>query len=233
MFTQAISVRNARVEHSEGIHQIIRSLYEIPKHEASPAYIMSVSQIARHIQHFARGVFVALHQDKVVGYAITLRTNHSPHETPQPWLQAIGGLGMKNHDPAGEWLYGVDFGVHSDYRRRGIGTMLYKARFQLVYDLNLRGFFAGGMLVGYAKVHSKMSVAEYGRQIINGDVYDATVTMQMNRGFKALRVIENYTHDQKPYNNAMLIAWTNTRYRPRFAPVVAATRATQAATIRQ
>ncbi|MBC8170229.1 MAG: GNAT family N-acetyltransferase, partial [Anaerolineae bacterium] len=118
------------------------------------------------------------------------------------------------HDPQGEWLYGVDFYVNEQYRRLGIGSKMYQARFNLVKRLNLRGMYAGGMLAGYHRYQQHMSAREYAEHIIHGELEDPTVTMQMRRGFKPRAVIENYATNPLAGNAAMLIEWRNPDYRP-------------------
>jgi GNAT superfamily N-acetyltransferase len=124
----------------------------------------------------------------------------------------IGGVTLNHHDPLGEWLYGVDFAVDPNYRQHGIGTRMYQTRFELVKRLNLRGFYAGGMLMGYHRYQQQMTVREYGEKVIRGELEDPTVTMQMRRGFKAHSVIEQYVHYPQAGHAAVLIEWANPHY---------------------
>lgn len=216
MFTTTqtqITTTTALPEHAYDIAEICRRTYEMTwaEYRRDPESFQP-EHIAKHIERFPQGQFVALSGGRVVGYAITLLTRRSPHAKPLPWLQAIGGLEMREHDRRGDWLYGVDFAVHPDYRRRGIGTQMYRVRFDLVKQLNLRGFYAGGMLVGYADYADQMSVREYGEAVIHGAIKDPTVSMQMNRGFQPRQVIERYTREAPPDNHAMLIVWSNPHY---------------------
>ncbi|GAB4518973.1 MAG: GNAT family N-acetyltransferase [Anaerolineae bacterium] len=210
MLKKQITVTNAVPEHCVGIHNIIRLEYEIPDEEECDV-CMPASAIENHIRRFPEGQFVALNGQQVVGYALTMRTNRSPYAPPLSWMDAIGTFAINNHQPRGEWLYGVDFAVHKAFRRMGIGTKMYRARFAMVKQLNLRGFYAGGMLVNYPKYRHQMSVHEYGQRVIRGDIVDPTVSMQINRGFKPGHVIEGYCGPTE-YDNAMLIVWDNPQY---------------------
>lgn len=208
----AIHIENARPQHGAAIHHLIRLWYDLTPDETYEL-VMPANAIASYIRRFPEGVFVALEKEQVVGYAMTMRTNHTPYERPQSWLDAIGGFSFCNYDPRGEWLYGVDFFIHPNYRRRGIGTRMYRARFNLIKRLNLRGFFAGGMLAGYPKYQRQMSPRVYAEKVARGELQDPTITMQLNRGFRAGGFIENYTSDAPPHNNAMLIVWDNPHYK--------------------
>jgi hypothetical protein len=106
----------------------------------------------------------------------------------------------------------VEMAVRPEYRRNGIGTALYKARFNLVRRLNLKGWYAGGMLMGYYRYQDRMSPREYGERVIRGEIVDPTVTMQMNRGFTPIKVIENYLDEAPAGDAAVLIVWHNPDY---------------------
>jgi predicted N-acetyltransferase YhbS len=208
MLGKRVVIGNTQPEHCEQISQIMRRAYGLAEGEES-AECMSTEHLRRQLERFGQGHFVALHGDLVVGYAITMRTNRSPYEPVLKWLEAIGDLTLRNHEPDGKWLYGVDFFVRPAFRRQGIGTRLYQARFRLVRRLNLRGFYAGGMLRGYRNYYPRMSVREYAWRVRCGEIEDPTVTMQINRGFKPLGVIEKYINAPPPESSAMLIVWNN------------------------
>jgi GNAT superfamily N-acetyltransferase len=208
MFKAKIVIANTQPEHCEQIHQMLRQAYDLVEGEEC-AECMSTEHLRRQLERFGQGHFVALYRDLVVGYAITMRTKRSPYELAQTWLEAIGDLTLCNHEPDGKWLYGVEFFVRPAFRRQGIGTRLYHARFRLVRRLNLRGFYAGGMLRGYKRYYPRMSVREYARRVRQGEIKDPTVTMQLNRGFKPLGVIEKYIDAPPAEASAMLIVWNN------------------------
>jgi hypothetical protein len=58
-----------------------------------------------------------------------------------------------------------------------------------------------------------MTVREYGEKVLTGEIKDPTVTMQMNRGFEAWSVVENYLDEPVAGNAAILIVWKNPEYR--------------------
>ncbi|MDQ7026195.1 MAG: GNAT family N-acetyltransferase [Anaerolineae bacterium] len=219
-----ISITNTRLEHGEQIHHVIRAAFEVPEDDTCRECI-GREAIASMLQRFAEGQFVAVinevndsEEEIVVGVACTMRTNYPPTKPPRAWWETIGTHHIHNHHPDGEWLYGVEMAVHPTYRKRGIGTMLYEARFDLVKRLNLRGWYAGGMLMGYHRYEDQMSVREYGEKVIAGDMKDPTVTMQMNRGFEAWSVIEDYIEEELAGDAAVLIVWKNPDYQEQAPP---------------
>lgn len=209
MAVEELLITNARPEHAGQIQQLTALAYHYPADACMPA-----ESIAQHIRHFPEGQFVALNGAQVTGFAVTMRTDRSPTAIPLRWSDAIGGPNrITNHRPDGDWLYGIDFVVHPDYRRQGIGTRLYRARFKLVRRLNLRGFYAGGMLMGFRHYCDQMTLEAYAQKVRSGEIRDPTVSMQMGRGFKAKAVIPCYGGNRLEKDSAMLIVWENSDYR--------------------
>ena len=204
----SLIIRNAIPADSQAIFDLSCTVYGHNPRLPTSDYIPATS-LMRHIERFPEGVFVAESNNQLVGYAITIRTNYKPTDEALNWWDAIGGLELTNHDPNGAWLYGVDFGVHPDFRRAGIGTRLYRARFELVERLDLDGFYAGGMLAGYVHFSQRLTIEEYGEHVRKGRIIDPTVSMQMKRGFQPGTVIKGYCGDSVVEDNAMLIVWHN------------------------
>ena len=209
-----LTITNTKVEYARDIGRIIRRAFDVGLDEECEDCIGRKAIIAQ-LERFPEGQFVALLEDdgeqKVVGTSHTMRVNDAPY--PGEWLETIGDISIVNHVPDGEWLYGVEMAVHPAYRRRGIGTALYEARFDLCKRLNLRGWYAGGMLMGYPDHADEMTVLEYGEKVIRGEIIDPTVTMQMRRGFEAWQVIENYMDEPASGDGAVLIVWKNPEYK--------------------
>ncbi|MCY3834003.1 MAG: GNAT family N-acetyltransferase [Chloroflexi bacterium] len=173
--------------------------------------------ILAHIERFPQGQFAAQRisgpgAGHCVGMATTMRTSRPPTAPILPWMQAIGDMRLSAHEADGEWLYGVEMAVHPMYQRHGIGTALYEARFQLARRLNLRGWYAVGMLMGYRDYAEKMDVVDYGAKVIKREIKDPTVTMQMNRGFRAERVVTDYVDEPAAGDAGLLIVWDNPDY---------------------
>jgi GNAT superfamily N-acetyltransferase len=124
---EQIVVTTAQPHHAPQIYRL--GEYDDEDH---PEECFTVAQLRNHIRRFPEGQFVALLGDQVLAFALTMRLHREPDAEPLRWLDAIGGLNIKNHQPTGEWLYGIDFLVSPKFRRRGIGTRMYNARFDLV-----------------------------------------------------------------------------------------------------
>ena len=211
-----LTITNTQPKYAEGICRTVRRAFQVDLDEDCDE-CMKPHHIYAQIERFPEGQFVAVYIDDngeeiVVGMSATMRTSRPPSEKAIDWMSAIGDLGIKNHEPEGDWLYGVEMAVRPMYHRNGIGTQLYKRRFHLVKDLNLRGWYAVGMLMGYETYADQMDVVTYGEKVIAGDLYDPTVSMQVNRGFRAEYVVTDYLDEPPAGNAGVLIVWDNPEY---------------------
>lgn len=210
-----IAVMNTQHWHAESAASAIREAYHVPLDECSECF--DAGAILAHIERFARGQFVAIRTGgpgagHVVGMAATMRTSRPPTAPALPWIEAIGDARLAAHEAAGDWLYGAEMAVRPMYRRQGIGTGLYRVRFDLARALNLRGWYAVGMLMGYHHYAERMDVREYGEKVIVRELRDPTVTMQMNRGFRAVSVVTDYDDEPQAGDAGVLIVWENQDY---------------------
>ena len=102
--------------------------------------IFTARHYIAHIERFPEGQFAVLNKTGIVvacstDFITTVDFDHFEHR----YIDAVDNNWLSNHNPNGDWLYGADIGVIPKYRRRGISTMLYQARQNLVRKLNLRG----------------------------------------------------------------------------------------------
>ena len=206
----------AQPRHGRGVYEVICHANGFDPDE----YITGVFGLdtwEAALSHFPQGQFVAVTHingaEKVVGVALAMRTSYAPSRTPRSWRSMIGDLDLNQNDPKGRWLYGVEKAVHPEHQGRGVGKALYKAQFELVQHLNLRGMYAGGMLKGYRTYRDQMSVREYAARVMSGEIFDPTISVQMKRGFKPRTLIENYVWDSECEHTGMLIVWDNPRFR--------------------
>jgi GNAT superfamily N-acetyltransferase len=210
-----ITIENTRLEHAQGVYDTVRLAYGMRLDQPCRSCV-NVEAVQDQLQRFPEGQFVAVHHspegDDVVGMAATMRIHRPPTMKPRDWMDQIGTTGILNHKPDGVWLYGVEMAVRPAFRRQGIGTALYEARFELVKRLNLHGWYAGGMLMGYYRYRDQLTPREYGEKVIQREIVDPTVTMQMNRGFEGWEVIEDYLPEPNAGNAAVLIVWKNPAY---------------------
>ena len=178
--------------------------------------LMNRDHFQRHHETFPEGQHVAvdLRTGDVVGMSSGLFV-HFDLDHPQHTFQDITQkLTFAGHDPTGEYYYGADISVHPEYRRKGLGSMLYNARKNVAVQRNKRGVIAGGLLPGYARYKGQMDVRTYVDKVIQGEMVDPTLTFQLRNGFQVRGLLSQYLADSASDNWATLLYWENPDYEP-------------------
>lgn len=207
---ETFTVVNSTLDLVEQLETIQRASFPT----LSEAEIITAAHYTAHIQRFPEGQFAVLNETgRVVAcstdFRIKVDFNHFEHR----YIDAVDHNWLGNHDPEGDWLYGADISVLPEYRRRGIATMLYRARHDLIRRLNLKGHVAGGMLKGYGLYKDELSVEDYMAKVIAGELFDPTLSVQLRRGFKVHGIIQDYVDDPSCDGKAAFIVWPNPDYR--------------------
>ncbi len=186
----------------------IQALYKRTYPEG-PGYTQAV--LRGQINNFPEGVFVALFEEKVVGYCATIRLMSSLFEREHSWKGITGGGYGSTHDPQGEWLYGYEVFVDPDYRRLKIGERLYKARRQLCQHLRLLGIAICGRMPLLRKRISKAgSVEAYVEAVQSKTIKDPTLAFQFRQDFEFQRLIKDYLPvDRESMGYGALMIWRN------------------------
>ncbi len=176
---------------------------------ADPSELISLEDMLAYAEVFPEGFFVVLDGDRVVGQGAGIFLDFDFNH-PQHSIMGITGENQcRNHDASGDWYYGTDIVVHPDYRRRGIGRLLYDLRKDLVRRHGKRGIIAGGYLANFKDHKHEMSAQEYVDKVVAGQIYDRTLTFQLGNGFEVRGVLEDYLEDEENEGWAALIVWEN------------------------
>lgn len=167
-------------------------------------HLYQASDLVYLAENFPEGGFVVRDGDEIVamglGHRTTFDFDHPEHDLDGVYTQ---------HDPQGDWYYGTTIAVRPSHRGRGIGGKLYELRKDVARRQNLRGIVAGGVLPGFAEHRDSMAADEYIKRVSAGELYDPTLTFQIENGFRAHSVLTNYMDDPTVGNNAVLIVWDN------------------------
>lgn len=160
----------------------------------------------KHLEVFPEGQFVAMDRNIVVGGTTTMRYHFDPdHPTHHTFSEIVAGGWLTNHDPEGEWLYGIDVSVHPDYRGKGIAKAFYKIRKQLAKQIGCRGQLTVGMLNGFMSYKNEMNIDEYYDKVLNHEIFDPTVSVQEKIGFKIKGLMKDYLNDPTCGNAGAII----------------------------
>ncbi len=205
-----ITIQTIRPMHCKELEELQRECFPTLANNE----LMLEEHFLNHCELFPQGNFVALIEGKIVGLGSGFLIDFD-FDDPQHSFQDIIDEGYySHHDDDGDWYYGGDISVHPDFRRRGVGSRLYEARKGIVTSLNRKGIVAGGLIPDYVDYKDELKPREYVDQVIEGELFDSTLTFQLRRGFRVRGMLRDYIEDEASNNWATLIVWRNPDYKP-------------------
>jgi predicted amidohydrolase len=139
---------------------------------------------------------------------------------------------IRNHDPEGDTLYGIDIAVDPKHRGVHLTRRIYEARKELARQRNLRAILIAGRIPGFAKQADKMTAEEYVRRVVRKDLKDKdpVLTAQLAQGFSVRAVLKDYLpSDSESAGYAVFMEWLNPEHHP--ADVPAAVRTVRVAAV--
>jgi GNAT superfamily N-acetyltransferase len=196
-------IRQARVEDVPALLELQRACYPF----LSTISLWNEGHLVSHQLNFPEGQLVAEDKGRIVGHCATFRVKNEVALTPHTFREITQRGTFDRHDPEGDVLYGAEIMVHPEYRRRGIGKALYRARFDLMRRLGIPRFAAGGRIPGYDRFANIMDVEDYVRQVKEGKLTDRVLTAQLRSGLRVMGVLRGYLSDPKSRDNATLLVF--------------------------
>lgn len=168
--------------------------------------ILHAPQYVRHLEVFPHGQYVVSDGLSVIAATTTMLTHYDEDDTNHhTFLDIMGGGWLSTHQADGEWLYGLDLGVHPAYRGKGLARELYRARQDICRQLHLKGQIMVGMLNGYLQRSNEFTIDEYFREVVLGRIFDPTVSVQMKIGFEIKKIMKDYLSDPTCGNAGALL----------------------------
>ena len=193
------------VEHAEALEELELAVFA----SISPDDLYNADELRVLAETFPEGSFVVLDEGRPVGMGLGILVEFDFAHTSHALVDITGENGVEHHSIDHPWYYGTDISVYPEYRGRGIGRRLYELRKDCVRRLGKRGIVAGGVIPGYADHIDTMSAQAYIDKVVAGELYDPTLTFQLENGFEARGVIPGYLDDPTVGNNSVLIVWEN------------------------
>ncbi|MBI1207689.1 MAG: GNAT family N-acetyltransferase [Azospirillum sp.] len=176
-----------------------------------PDWASSSDMVRGQLTNYPDGQFLAEYEGRVVGYCATFRIREAVAFAPHTWLEITGSGFAARHDPAGDYLYGMDVCVDREYRRMRIGQRLYDARKRLCLRERLKGIVFGGRLPGLArKIKSLGSAEAYVQAVHDRKLRDNVLNFQLRNGFEVLGLLPHYLEsDRDSLGYAVHLVWRN------------------------
>ena len=172
-------------------------------------------QIVSQLRYFPEGQLVIEVDKRVVASASCLMVDSSEYSEWQNWKEIADGGNIRNHDPEGDVLYGIEIMVHPEFRGLKLARRLYEARKDLARRFNCARIIIGGRIPGYGKHADKMTAIEYAEEVTQRGLYDPVLTTQSANGFRLKRLIPDYfPSDTASRGYATFLEWDNLEYVP-------------------
>jgi predicted amidohydrolase/ribosomal protein S18 acetylase RimI-like enzyme len=191
-------------------------LEDIPALQALSAKVypfgpFTEAMLRGQITNFPKGQFLVEYEGKVIGYCATFMIGGDICLKPHTWKEITGGGYASRHDPEGDYLYGMEVCVDSDYRGMRIGSRLYTRRKRLCQELKLKGIVFGGRMPGYAKRENKVNgPEEYLNQVQARKLRDQVIFFHLSNDFEPIGILKNYmVTDKESMGYAAHMVWKN------------------------
>lgn len=209
-YESLIIVRKTRREDIDELVQVAKAGY------GSPTMGPTHEKYESHLTIFPEGQLCVEYDGKLIGSCSSLIVNIEDYGKNHTFNEIADGGYIRNHNPTGRYLYGIDVVVHPDYRHMKVGQHLYKARRDICQKLNLQSIAFGGRMPNYHRYADQMTAEEYVNQVIKQNIYDPVVNFHIKNGFKFKHILKNYIpKDNESLGHATFMEWKNPKYMPK------------------
>ncbi len=203
MAEQRIVIRGIRIEDYDAIRDMALRCFP-------GMHPWEKDQIESQLALFPEGQLCVEFDGKVVASSNNLIVDFDDYEDWQNWKEIADGGYIRNHDPAGDTLYGIEIMVDPEFRGMRLARRLYDARKEICRHMNLHSIIIGGRIPGYGKHAEEISAREYVERVVRKELTDPVLTVQLSNGFTLRSLIPNYfPADEASRGYATFLEWVN------------------------
>jgi len=207
-FEKKIRVRPLRVNDFARVVEL--QLLSFPKMKP-----WSREQFESQIRIFPKGQFGITLDGALIASSASLIVDFDMYTDWHDWKKLSDNGFIRNHDPNGDTLYGIEIMVHPDFRGMRLARRLYDARKRLCREMNLARMVIGGRIPGYKAESKKLTARQYVERVMRKELYDQVLTTQLSNGFVLQRLIADYLpSDEDSAGWATHMEWLNLDYQP-------------------
>jgi predicted amidohydrolase/ribosomal protein S18 acetylase RimI-like enzyme len=171
-------------------------------------------QFESQIDIFPEGQICLTVKGSIVASSSSVIVDFDTHSEWHDWLKIADGGYIRNHDPRGDTLYGIEIMVDPKFRGLRLARRLYDARKQLCRSKNLQRIVIGGRIPGYKDYRKRFSAQDYVQKVIDKELFDPVLTTQIANGFTLRQLIPDYLpSDEDSGGWATHMEWVNLAYR--------------------
>jgi predicted amidohydrolase/ribosomal protein S18 acetylase RimI-like enzyme len=176
-------------------------------------------QFESQLRLFPEGQIGIEMDEKLVASSGSLIVDYSDYTDWNDWMALSGGGYIRNHDPEGDTLYGIEIMVDPDSRGMKLSRRLYDARKEICRDRNLARMLIGGRIPNFTAHADRMTAKEYVQKVMEKAIYDPVLTAQLSNGFLLRQLVPDYLpNDEDSGGYATCMEWPNLDYRPPKTP---------------
>lgn len=176
----------------------------------------SRAQIESQLQRFPEGQIVIECDGQLVASSSSLLLTYDAQLEWHNWKAVSDSGFIRNHDPDGDTMYGIEIMVDPEYRGMRLSRRLYDARKEYCRQRNIARIIIGGRIPGYHRYAEQMSAREYIENVVEKSLYDPVLTAQISNGFSLQGLIPNYLPgDSQSQGYATFLEWKNFDYAPK------------------
>ena len=184
----------------------------------------SHAQIESQLERFPQGQLIVEYEGRLVASSSSLIVDFSQYSEWHNWKKISDSGYIRNHDPRGDTLYGIEIMVDPEFRGLKLSRRLYDARKDICRERNIARIIIAGRIPNYHKHAEEMSAREYVERVMDKSLYDPVLTAQVSNGFILKGLIPNYLpSDSESRGYATFLEWANLDYVPgakrRYHPV--------------
>lgn len=173
----------------------------------------SREQIESQLQIFPEGQICIEIDGQLAASSSCLIIEFDPSAAYHNWQEVSDNGFIRNHDPNGDSLYGIEIMVEPEFRGMKLSRRIYDRRKEICRERNLARMIVGGRIPGYHKHADEKSAREYVEQVMAKALYDPVLTAQVANGFTLLGLIPNYVpNDDQSKGYATYLEWRNFDY---------------------
>lgn len=208
-FEKKLIVRQTRHEDIEGIIKMNQLGF------GNPEIAFKREHFESQLNIFPEGQVCIEYEGEIVGSCSSIIVNFDEYGEDHSFDEIADEGFIRNHNPNGVNLYGIEVVVHPDYRYMKIGRRLYEERRKICKTFNLKSILFGGRIPNYHKYADELTAEEYVEQVIRKNLYDPVLTFQLMNGFQLRTVMPHYLEDDgASLEYATLMEWHNPDYVP-------------------
>ena len=172
-------------------------------------------QFLSQLEHFPEGQVCVEFEGDIVASSCSLILDFDLYSDWHDWKQISDSGFIRNHNPSGDTMYGIEIQVDPEYRGMRLARRLYDARKKICAERNVARIVIGGRIPGYQAVSADLSAREYVDLVVHKEMYDPVLTTQLSNGFVLRGLIPDYLPtDEDSAGFATFLEWTNPAYVP-------------------